>query len=133
MTNKIKKNLKKYQWLAGLIDGDGCFLISNKGYASLEITVPLVDEALVHQIKRLFGGSIKARSSLKALRYRLHSKKGLIKLLHTINGNVRNSIRQEQFKRILNLYNMKYIEPCPFTWDNGYASGLLDSDGSVSV
>ena len=26
---------KYYQWLAGLIDGDGCFLISKKGYASL--------------------------------------------------------------------------------------------------
>lgn len=53
MISKIKKdNLKKYQWIAGLIDGDGCFLISSKGYASLEITVPSVDEALLHQIKR---------------------------------------------------------------------------------
>lgn len=134
MINKIKKeNLKKYQWVAGLIDGDGCFLISNKGYASLEITVPSVDETLLHQIKRLFGGSIKGRASLKALRYRLHNKEGLTKLLHAINGNVRNSIRQQQFKRILNIYNIKFIEPCVFTWDNGYASGLLDSDGSVSL
>lgn len=133
MISKTKNNLKTYQWLAGLIDGDGCFLISNLGYASLEITVPLVDEALLYQIKRLFGGSIKARSSLKALRYRLHNKEGLTKLLHAINGNVRNSIRQQQFKRILNLYNIKYIEPRIFTWDNGYASGLLDSDGSISL
>lgn len=129
----MKNNLKKYQWLAGLIDGDGCFLVSNKGYASLEITVSSVDEALLHQIKQLFGGSIKTRGSLKALRYRLHNKEGLTKLVHAINGNIRNSIRQEQFKCILKLYNIKYIEPCIFTWSNGYASGLLDSDGSVSL
>jgi ubiquinol-cytochrome c reductase cytochrome b subunit len=133
MIRKNKNNLKQYQWLAGLIDGSGCFLISNKEYASLEITAPLVDEALVYQIKILFGGSIKASSSLKALRYRLHNKEGLTKLLHAINGNVRNSIRQQQFKRVLNLYNIKFIEPCVFTWDSGYASGLLDSDGRVSL
>ena len=133
MINKIKNNLKKYQWLAGLIDGDGCFLISNKGYAALEITVSWADEALLHQIKKIFGGSIKVRGSLKALRYRLHNKKGIYQLLHAVNGNIRNSIRQEQFKCILNLYNIKYIEPCIFTWSNGYASGLLDSDGSISL
>jgi hypothetical protein len=134
MISKIKKdNLKKYQWLAGVIDGDGCFLISNKGYASLEITVSSVDEALLHQIKRYFGGIIKPRSSLKALRYRLHNKKGLTELLHAINGNIRNSIRQQQFKSVLNLYNIKYIEPHAFSWNDGYASGLFDSDGSVSL
>src|SRR5690606_7969814 len=34
-------NLKWNQWLAGLIDGDGCFLLSKKGYASLEITMDI--------------------------------------------------------------------------------------------
>lgn len=32
------------EWLAGLIDGDGCFLLSKKGYASLEITVETRDK-----------------------------------------------------------------------------------------
>jgi hypothetical protein len=31
------------------------------------------------------------------------------------------------------LYNIKYIEPYPFTWNDGYASGLLDSDGTISL
>ena len=35
------KDLKFKQWLAGLIDGDGCFLLSKKGYASLEITMDI--------------------------------------------------------------------------------------------
>lgn len=122
---------KKLQWLAGLIDGDGCFNISNKGYASLEITVSLVDENVVQQIKQLFGGTIKPRGAYKALRYRLHNKPGLEKLLHAANGHLRNSIRQQQFKRVLDIYNIQYVEPGDFSWATGYASGLLDSDGSV--
>lgn len=27
------------KWLAGLIDGDGCIHLSNKGYSSLEIVM----------------------------------------------------------------------------------------------
>jgi len=48
LSNNTKSSLKKYystnhnkndiifnQWLAGLIDGDGCFLLSKKGYLML--------------------------------------------------------------------------------------------------
>lgn len=128
---RLNKNKKKLQWLAGLIDGDGCFSISNKGYVCLEMTVSLVDEYLVRQIKQQFGGTIKPKGSLKALRYRLYNRPGLEKLLHAVNGHLRNSIRQQQFKRVLDIYNIQYIEPDNFSWATGYASGLLDSDGSV--
>jgi hypothetical protein len=37
-------NIVFKEWLAGLIDGDGCFLLSKKGYASLEITVETRDK-----------------------------------------------------------------------------------------
>ena len=131
LNQSLNKNRKKIQWLAGLIDGDGCFSISDKEYACLEITVSLVDEHLLQQIKQLFGGTIKPKGSVKALRYRLHNRSGLKQLLHAVNGYLRNSIRQQQFKRVLDIYNIEYIEPDTFSWAAGYASGLLDSDGSV--
>ena len=59
---------KYYQWLAGLIDGDGCFLISKKGYASLEITMDIRDEHALQIVKNVYGGSIKLRSGANALR-----------------------------------------------------------------
>ena len=65
------------------------------------------------------------------MRYRLHNKPGLEKLLHAVNGHLRNSIRQQQFKRVLDIYNIQYIEPGDFSWATGYVSGLLDSDGSI--
>jgi hypothetical protein len=44
------------QWLAGLIDGDGCFLLSKKGYASLEIVMEIRDKHCLYLIKQKFGG-----------------------------------------------------------------------------
>ena len=35
LNSKNKENKKFNQWLAGLIDGDGCFQLTKKGYASL--------------------------------------------------------------------------------------------------
>ena len=40
------ENLKFKQWLAGLIDGDGCFLLTKLGYASLKITMDIRDNML---------------------------------------------------------------------------------------
>lgn len=58
--NDKKKSVKDneerfYEWLAGIIDGDGCFLLSKKGYASLEITTQLRDKKCLYLIKQKFG------------------------------------------------------------------------------
>ncbi|RZL07606.1 MAG: hypothetical protein EOO89_22815, partial [Pedobacter sp.] len=81
-----ERDLRFKQWLAGLIDGDGCFSLSKKGYASLEITMHIRDERALQAVKNVYGGSIKLRSNAKALRYRLHDKKGLINLIKDVNG-----------------------------------------------
>jgi len=52
------------QWLAGLIDGDGCFQLSKKGYASLEIVMETRDKHCLYLIKQKFGGSVKLRSGV---------------------------------------------------------------------
>jgi hypothetical protein len=59
-TKEDYNNPNKFkEWLAGLIDGDGCFLLSKKGYASLEITMDLRDKKALFIIKQKYGGSIK--------------------------------------------------------------------------
>ena len=65
---KDLKYLAFKEWLAGLIDGDGSFLLSKKGYASLEITMDIRDEHPLQLIKNVYGGSIKLRSGANALR-----------------------------------------------------------------
>ncbi len=62
-TTRMKSSNNKYnEWLSGLIDGDGCFLVSKQGYTSLEITMDISDKPALCSIKDKYGGSVKLRS-----------------------------------------------------------------------
>jgi alanine-alpha-ketoisovalerate/valine-pyruvate aminotransferase len=105
--------------LAGLIDGDGCFTLSKKGYAGLEITMDIRDERALQAVKNVYGGSIKLRSGANALRYRLHHKEGLLKLINDVNGLIRNPIRLIQLNSICDKYEIILIYPEKLTSDSG--------------
>jgi hypothetical protein len=123
---------KKFnQWLAGLIDGDGCFQLSKKGYASLEIVAHIRDKNCLYQIKQKFGGSIKVKANLNHLRYRMHHKQGMLNLIEAVNGEIRNPTRLLQLSKICDKYNIPTIGAAPLTYENGWLSGFFDSDGSV--
>jgi hypothetical protein len=121
------------EWLAGLIDGDGSFLLSKAGYASLEITMDLRDSHCLYQIKNKFGGSIKLRSGYKAIRYRLHHKIGLLSLIKAVNGHIRNPNRMVQLEKICKAYNLTFIYPLPLTFSNGWLAGFFDADGTITI
>jgi len=119
------------EWLAGVIDGDGCFLLSKKGYASLEITIQLRDVRCLNIIKHKFGGSIKVRANENHLRYRLHHKIGLLNLISGINGLIRTPIRMLQLAKICAKYEIPFLYPQAIVYHNGWLSGFFDTDGSV--
>ncbi len=121
------------EWLAGLIDGDGSFNLSKKGYASLEITMDIRDSHCLHQVKQKFGGSIKLRSGAKAMRYRLHHKSGLLSLIHSVNGLIRNPNRMVQLEKICNAYDIIFIYPKPLIFSSGWLAGFFDADGTVTI
>lgn len=120
------------EWLAGLIDGDGSLLVSKSGYPSCEITMSLQDEHALAIIKQKLGGSIKLRSGAKALRYRLHNKKGMVELINRINGKVRHTSRVKQLESICSNLNMIIIYPTAITKNNGWFSGFFDADGTIT-
>jgi hypothetical protein len=119
------------EWLAGLIDGDGCFLLSKKGYASLEIVMELRDQHCLYKIKQRFGGAIQLRTGKNHLRYRLHDKKGLLTLIAAVNGLILNPTRLLQLGRICDKYQIELIQSKSLIYNSGWLSGFLDSDGSV--
>jgi LAGLIDADG endonuclease/LAGLIDADG-like domain len=126
-----KHDERFFEWLAGVIDGDGCFSLSKKGYASLEITTQLRDKKMLYLIKQKFGGSVKLYSGDNYLRYRLHHKKGLVDLIDKINGLLQNPTRILQLGRISIIYNIKLKDPKPLTYYNGWLAGFFDTDGSI--
>jgi hypothetical protein len=122
------------EWLAGLIDGDGSFQLSKKGYGSLEITMDLKDEHTLQIIKNKYGGSIKLRSGANAVRYRLHNKVGLLKLINDVNGLIRHSNRIIQLNKICVQYGVPFSLPKPLnSFYNGWLSGFFDADGTVTM
>jgi hypothetical protein len=127
------KDLRFIQWLAGLIDGDGCFLLSKKGYASLEITMDIRDERALQAVKSVYGGSIKLRSGANALRYRLHHKQGLLSLIHDVKEQIRNPIRLIQLNYICYKYKIIRNSTEKLTLDNGWFSGFFDADGTIAI
>lgn len=130
---KNNKYKSQSQWQAGQIDGDGCFLISKKGYPSCEITMELSDELALNKVKNLVGGNIKPRSGYKSIRWRQHNKKGIEKLINQVNGEIRNSIRKEQFNKICLIQNIKPIKPISININNGWFAGFFDADGTISM
>ena len=126
---KILEENKK-NWLAGLIDGDGYFSISKRGYAALEITMDSRDERCLHEVKSYFGGAIKAGKG-KWYRYRVHNKAGLLKAINAVNGRLRNPVRILQLAKICEDYSIELLDTPELTYDNSWLAGLIDSDGSI--
>lgn len=139
MFTKIKKKLcnldeiKWNQWLAGVIDGHGYLAIQKNNIAVCEITLPLVDEALLFQIKKKLGGNIKLRSGSCSIKYRLSHKAGISELLIRVNGFIRNTIRVVQFKKLCKVFNIIYLEAKSLSIYDGYIAGFFDVDGNICI
>jgi len=110
-TSFCSKETRFNQWLAGLIDGDGSLQVSKAGYSSCEITVALADERMLRIIQNKLGGSIKPRSGVQAIRWRLHNRSGMLELINRINGYIRHSGRLVQLNRVCALLSVKLLSP----------------------
>src|SRR5438270_13600570 len=105
--------------MAGLIDGDGQFHTTKKGFSSLKIVMDIKDKYPLYEIKHKYGGYIKPISGSNALKYKLQNPKGLINLIKDVNGLIRNPTRMLQLNRICEKYNINLLEPKPLTSNNG--------------
>ena len=127
----LENPFKFQEWLAGLIDADGCFLLSKKGYAALEITMDIRDKKALFLIKQQYGGSVKLRSGSLSKRYRIHHKEGILRMINDLNGHIRNPIRLLQFSKLCEKYSIQLKYSQPLTYYNHWFAGFFDGDGSI--
>lgn len=125
------EDLSFRQWLAGLIDGDGYFLLSKNGYNSCEITMDARDKKALYLIQQRYGGSIKQISNAHAFKYKLRNRAGLIALINDINGLIRNPARLLQMNKLCVKFNIELKYANNLTFNDGWLSGFIDSDGSI--
>lgn len=119
------------QWLAGIIDGDGYFLLSKNGYNSCEITMDARDKKVLYLIQHKYGGSVKQVSNAHAFKYKLRNRAGLIALINDVNGLIRNPTRLLQINKLCEKFNIELKYANNIIFNDGWLSGFIDSDGSV--
>ncbi len=105
------KNLAFKEWLAGLIDGDGYFLLSKNGYNSCEITMDARDKKVLYLIQHMYGGTVKQISNALAFKYKLRNRAGLIELINDVNGLIRNPTRLLQMNKLCVKFNIELKYP----------------------
>jgi ubiquinol-cytochrome c reductase cytochrome b subunit len=71
----------------------------------------LYDEHVLKYIQNKLGVSIKLRSGVKAIRYRLHNKEGMLNLIEGINGKIRHTNRLKQLNLICRQMDIKFKLP----------------------
>ena len=119
-------------WLAGVIDGDGSFVISKKGYASLEITIGLSDLPLLEYIQHIIGGYIARRNS-NSYRYRLHNMAGIVYILVSLAGLLQNTIRIGQMIKLCLHFSIEFVPSILISYYTPWHSGFFDADGTVGL
>lgn len=119
-------------FLAGLIEGDGWF-----GKKELHIIFSETDISLAYYIKKRIGfGNVYKIKHTKAVRYICKHQKGLLFILHLINGKLVSNYKYEQ------LIKHNYTEDCNITilppsniisLDNFWLSGFTQADGCFHI
>lgn len=129
---KESKDIKFSQWLAGLIDGDGCLGVTQSKYTNCEITVELKDQKALYYVKQRLGGSVKLRSGSCSIRYRITNKKIMINLINIINGYIVNSVRLPQLHRACSILDIPLKTPVKLDINSAWFSGFFDADGCIT-
>lgn len=105
--------------------------VSKAGYSSCEITVALADERMLRIIQNKLGGSIKPRSGVQAIRWRLHNRTGMLELINRINGYIRHSSRLLQLNRVCTVLNVELLKADTLHNKHGWFAGFFDADGTI--
>ena len=127
---------KFYQWLAGIVDGDGNFdirknTLNKPTLKAIRIKLHNRDVRILTRIQNnLHMGRIMTDKNKPYSMYIVSNKQDMYNLINKLNGLIR--IKVDSFKKACELYNINYIEPDfniqPY---DPYFSGLVDTDGSI--
>ncbi len=124
------------EWLAGLIDGDGYFYVTPKGYVGCEITLHALEIQTLDKIKTRFKGNITPRSTknkeILTYRWRLHKKEDMYNLVFALNGCILLKKRFEQFSRVCKILNI-IPKSSNFIKDSSWVVGFFDAEGCVKI
>lgn len=134
--SNFKENPFFFQWLAGIIDGDGNFDVRNGCFAtemlkSIRIKLHNRDvRILIRILDTLHMGRIRSDKNKPHSMYIVSTKKEMEFIINRLNGLIR--IKTPGFKKACKYFNIEFKHPDynikPF---DPYFAGLIDTDGSI--
>jgi len=121
-----------FDWLAGLIDGDGSFLVSSQGYTSCEITLHGSENHALEIIRSYMGGTVKPRSGVNG--YRLHRTDLMRILALAMAGRLRDPHKITQLSNVLNALGFQNINLVPEKpiIETSWITGLFDAEANCN-
>lgn len=98
----IRKEYNKefIDWLVGLVEGDGSFIISERNL-EFKITQSSTDAAVLFYIKKElgFGSVVKQSEESNTHQYRVRNREGIRKIIEILNGKLQLKKRKVQFEQ----------------------------------
>lgn len=119
-------------WLAGLIDGDGSLLISNKGYLSCEITLKDSEIQALYKIKKVYHGSVSQRINARAWRWRLCKFSHVVNLFKNLSDKFVSQSRFEQAMKFSLKLGIPATRALP-SLNNAWLVGFMEAEGSFKI
>lgn len=89
--------------------------------------------SILNNIWVRLGGRVTKNTKRDVWVWTIHNKTSMIDLIHRVNGNIRNTIRVEQFKRLCEYHKIAYVPALPLLKDNAWIAGFFETDGSISL
>lgn len=146
MMNKKSPNFQFLTWFIGFTEGDGSFIVSQRGDLSIVITQDTKDIQVLNMIKNNLGLGKVIKQGKTTSRFVVQDKKGLYLLALLYNQNLVTFSKINSFVKFLsslNKYNQKgtlkypiiplnYNRVKPILQD-GWISGYFDSEGCFCV
>ena len=116
-------------YLAGLIDGDGCFVLNQ-----LVIVFHELDSSLAYYIKSKLGfGNVYKIKNKKAVKLVISHTNGLVKILQLINGKLRTESKLQQIQKNILHDSLKFQLDISKDLNNYWLAGFTDADGSFQI
>jgi hypothetical protein len=123
-----------WDWLAGLVDGDGHLRPVGVGGGLLEITVGLEDRPLLEYLAAtLKVGVLRRRSSEQAFSFSVYAAPDLRWLLGELSGRLRGAERLPQLAALCGRLGVAFRPPGPLAPDSAWYAGYFDADGHLGL
>jgi len=131
--SNLKVNPEFFQWLAGIIDGDGNFDVRKGPDVLKSIRIKLHNRdirILIRILDILHMGRIRSDKNKPHSMYIVSTKKEMEYIINRLNGLIR--IKVPAFKKACKYFNMDFKQPdYNIKAHDPYFAGLIDTDGSI--